>query len=75
MNKNKVEGRVSAAEKLVTVADVAYRERVCKDTVYKWVKTGVLTPHSLVGRGMRFTLEGVDRDLKTASEEQENRNR
>ena len=56
-----------APERKMTVRDVAQQEVVSARTVLNWVERGVLHPAYKVGKVVRFTREGVERDLKAAS--------
>ena len=56
-----------APETKLTVRDVARQEQVSARTVLNWVQRGVLTPAYKVGKVVRFTREGVERDLRAAS--------
>jgi len=51
----------------LTVADVAKGEKVSERTVLNWVDRKILVPAYRVGKVIRFTEEGVRRDLKAAS--------
>ena len=51
----------------LTVRDVAEGEKVSERTVLNWVDRKVLVPAYKVGKVIRFTEEGVRRDLKAAS--------
>ena len=55
-----------ALETKLTVADVALQEQVSNRTVLNWIEKGVLTPAYRIGKVIRFTQEGVRRDLETA---------
>ena len=51
----------------LTIRDVAKQESVSERTVLNWVDRGVLTPAYQVGKIIRFSEEGVRRDLKSAN--------
>ena len=53
----------------LTVKDVALRENVSERTILNWIERGVLTPVYKVGKVIRFTAEGVERDLAEASKD------
>ena len=56
-----------APERKLTVADVAQQEAVSKKTIHNWIEAKVLTPAYRVGKIIRFTPEGVARDLAAAN--------
>tara|TARA_B100001093_G_C26689845_1_gene954317 strand:+ start:87 stop:353 length:267 start_codon:yes stop_codon:yes gene_type:complete len=47
----------------LTVRDVAEQESVSERTILNWVDRGILTPAYRVGKVIRFTEEGVRKDL------------
>ena len=51
----------------LTVRQIAEQESVSERTILNWVDRGILTPAYRVGKVIRFTEEGVRRDLKAAS--------
>ena len=53
---------------MLTVADVARDYAVSKATVHRWVRVGILTPAVRVDHVIRFTREGVERDLAEATQ-------
>ena len=56
-----------APERKMTVADIARQEGVSQRTVLNWVERKVLSPAYRIGKIIRFTPEGVERDLRAAS--------
>ena len=67
--KGRSKKRKKATEKSakLKVADIAAMESVSHRTVLNWIAQGVLRPAYRVGRVIRFTREGVERDLEEAS--------
>ncbi len=53
---------------MLTVADVARDYAVSRATVHRWVRVGILTPAVRVEHVIRFTREGVERDLAEATQ-------
>ena len=51
----------------LTVRDVAEEEKVSERTVLNWVDRKILTPAYRVGKVIRFTREGVRRDLESVT--------
>ena len=51
----------------LTVRDVAEEEAVSERTILNWVDRKILTPAYRVGKVIRFTREGVRRDLESAT--------
>jgi len=48
----------------LTVRDVAEQESVSERTILNWVDRRILTPAYRVGKVIRFTEEGVRKDLE-----------